>query len=79
MKGLGYRQIIGYFNGEYDLSEAIRRFKRDTRRYAKRQMTWFNRDETICWIDLGPCTTVEEILPTINDKIQRLVDFFFVP
>ena len=74
MKGLGYRQIIGYFNREYDLLEAIRLFKRDTRRYAKRQLTWFNRDESIRWIDLGPSITVEEILQTIIDKIQPTVD-----
>ncbi|HUK57444.1 MAG TPA: tRNA (adenosine(37)-N6)-dimethylallyltransferase MiaA [Nitrospiria bacterium] len=53
MKGLGYRQIAGCLNGEYDRAEAVRRLKRDTKRYAKRQFTWFNRDPSIRWIDLS--------------------------
>ncbi|MBI3610514.1 MAG: tRNA (adenosine(37)-N6)-dimethylallyltransferase MiaA [Nitrospirae bacterium] len=53
MKGLGYRQIVGYIKGEYDQAEAIHRLKRDTRQYAKRQFTWFNRDPSIRWIDLA--------------------------
>jgi tRNA dimethylallyltransferase len=53
MKGLGYRQILGWLNGEYDRTEAVHRLKRDTKRYAKRQFTWFNRDPSIRWIDLA--------------------------
>lgn len=49
MEGLGYRQIIRYLAGEYDLDEAIRLIKRDTRRYAKRQFTWFKRDGRYRW------------------------------
>ncbi|MBI3596489.1 MAG: tRNA (adenosine(37)-N6)-dimethylallyltransferase MiaA [Nitrospirae bacterium] len=60
MKGLGYRQIVGYLNGEYDQGEAIRRLQRDTQRYAKRQFTWFNRDPSIRWIDLSESEGVEE-------------------
>ena len=52
MKGLGYRQMIGHLNGKYDLGEAVRLLKRDTKRYAKRQFTWFHRDPPIRWIDL---------------------------
>lgn len=73
MKGLGYRQVIGYLNGEYDLLEAIRRFKRESRRYAKRQLTWFNGDESIRWMDLDPSTTVEESLQTMVDMIRPMV------
>ena len=43
MKGIGYKEIIGYLNGEYDLDEAVRLVKRNTRHYAKRQLTWFRR------------------------------------
>ena len=42
-KGLGYKEIIGYLEDKYDLNEAIRILKRNTRRYAKRQLTWFKR------------------------------------
>lgn len=49
MEGLGYRQMIGYLRGEYDLDEAERVIKRDTRRFAKRQLTWFRRDARYKW------------------------------
>lgn len=49
MEGLGYRQIIKYLAGEYDLDEAIRITKRDTRRFAKRQFTWFKKDARYKW------------------------------
>ena len=43
MQGLGYEEILAYLDGEYDLAEAVRILKRDTRHFAKRQETWFNR------------------------------------
>ena len=51
MQSLGYKQIIAYLEGEYDLTEAIRLMKRDTRRYARRQITWFKADSEIHWIE----------------------------
>jgi tRNA dimethylallyltransferase len=51
LRSLGYRHIIGYLNGEYSLEDAILLMKRDTRRYAKRQLTWFNQDREIKWIE----------------------------
>jgi tRNA dimethylallyltransferase len=56
MQALGYKELVGYLRGEYDLAEAIRLLKRDTRRYAKRQLTWFRRDEEIIWLDLDKLT-----------------------
>ena len=49
MQGLGYRQIASYLAGECTLAEAVNRLKRDTRRFAKRQLTWFRRDPDIHW------------------------------
>jgi tRNA dimethylallyltransferase len=49
MQSLGYKQMLGYLRGEYSLGEAVRRIKRDTRRYAKRQLTWFKADKDIEW------------------------------
>lgn len=46
---VGYKELFGYFDDEYDLDEAIRLIKRNSRRYAKRQMSWFKRDHTIQW------------------------------
>jgi tRNA dimethylallyltransferase len=51
MQGLGYKEIIGWLTGVYDRSEAVRLLKRNTRRYAKRQWTWFRRDPRVTWID----------------------------
>ena len=51
MQGIGYKEIIEYLNGETSLDEAIEKIKLGTRHYAKRQMTWFRRDDRINWID----------------------------
>jgi len=51
MTGIGYRQICAFLEGKMTLEDAIELLKRDTRRYAKRQITWFKRDNRINWID----------------------------
>ncbi|MDD4476686.1 MAG: tRNA (adenosine(37)-N6)-dimethylallyltransferase MiaA, partial [Patescibacteria group bacterium] len=50
VSGIGYRQIGSYLRGEASLDEAIEQIKKDTRHYAKRQMTWFKRDKRVKWI-----------------------------
>ncbi len=50
MEGLGYKEILDYLNGECSLDEAIYRIKRDTRHFAKRQLTWFRREKSVKWI-----------------------------
>jgi tRNA dimethylallyltransferase len=51
MKALGYRHMIKYLKGDWPLNEAIRGIQRDTRRYAKRQLTWFRADPDATWVD----------------------------
>lgn len=51
MKGLGYKEILGFLNGEYSYEEAVRILKRDTRHFAKRQLTWFKRERDVIWIN----------------------------
>lgn len=51
MQGLGYKEILDYLDGKYSLEEAIRIVKRDTRHFAKRQITWFKREEDVIWIE----------------------------
>ncbi len=51
MQGLGYKEIIAYLNNECTLEEAIYILKRDTRHFAKRQLTWFRREEDVTWIN----------------------------
>jgi tRNA dimethylallyltransferase len=72
MKGLGYRQVAAYLAGECDRVEMIRLFKRDTRRFAKRQMTWFRRDPDITWLLMDEAEPVEQTV----DRVTRLVDQF---
>ncbi len=52
MQGIGYKEIISYLKGEIDRTEAIRILKRDTRRFAKRQFTWFSKDKRIKWFNI---------------------------
>lgn len=51
MQGLGYKEILSYLDGEYSLEEAVRILKRDTRHFAKRQLTWFRREKDAIWIN----------------------------
>ncbi|MBO4384138.1 MAG: tRNA (adenosine(37)-N6)-dimethylallyltransferase MiaA [Clostridia bacterium] len=53
LQGIGYKQLISYIDGETTYDEAVELIKRDTRRYAKRQIAWFKRDERIRWFDRG--------------------------
>jgi tRNA dimethylallyltransferase len=51
MKGLGYKEILEYLDGTYTLPEAVEILKRDTRHFAKRQITWFKREEDVIWMN----------------------------
>ena len=59
MKGIGYKEIIAYLHGEYDLDEAVCLVKRNTRRYAKRQMTWLKRYPDMIWFNLSEYNEAE--------------------
>lgn len=51
MQGLGYKEILDYLDGAYTLEEAVYRIKRDTRHFAKRQLTWFRREREVHWVN----------------------------
>ena len=51
MKGIGYKEVVDYIEGNYDLNTAIEKIKQHTRNYAKRQITWFKRNADIIWLD----------------------------
>jgi len=70
MKGLGYRHLLDHLRGEWDLETAVATFKRDTRRYARRQLTWFRADARIQWLDVGGGTS--EVTATIAQAAERL-------
>ncbi|MBR9999797.1 MAG: tRNA (adenosine(37)-N6)-dimethylallyltransferase MiaA [Cyclobacteriaceae bacterium] len=66
LRTVGYQEFFGYMEGAYDLEEAIRLFKRNSRRYAKKQIAWFNRDPEVHWFFTGSfqniLTLVEKFL-----------------
>ncbi len=66
---VGYRELFEYFDGKISLDQAIENIKTNTRRFAKRQMTWYRRDETINWFDYD--TPFEEIASFLNKKTSR--------
>ena len=65
LQTVGYREMFDYFDGVCSLDEAIELIKRNSRRYAKRQLTWFRRDESIGWF--AP-DAMEEILRFIDNR-----------
>lgn len=62
MQSLGYREIIGYLDGEYDLERAIYLIKLNTRHFAKRQLTWFRREKDVIWIDKNDFGNDDELI-----------------
>ena len=67
---VGYKEIIAYLNNEIDLEEAIRLIKRNTRRYAKRQLTWFKKDERITWFSINERKQLNNIAEKIVATIK---------
>lgn len=51
MQGLGYKEVVEYIAGDLTKQEMIEKLKRDTRRYSKRQMTWFRKNKQTIWLD----------------------------
>ena len=68
MKGIGYKEILGYLNGKQTLQEAIESIKQGSRNYAKRQLTWFRKNQLINWIDKDEFRSTEEIIEFIIEK-----------
>lgn len=65
MQGLGYKEFIPYFEGEISLEQAIYTLKRDTRHFAKRQITWFKREKDVIWLSKKEYPTDEQLLKQI--------------
>lgn len=77
MQGLGYKELLEYLDGECTLDEAIYRIKRDTRHFAKRQLTWFRRERDMTWIDKSeygndPQRILEAMITIIKEKEIKL-------
>lgn len=65
---VGYTELFDYFEGKTDLSAAIGLIKQNTRRFAKRQMTWFGKDKDIAWIDAKDGNAAVEIIKRLSNK-----------
>ncbi|MBQ7584361.1 MAG: tRNA (adenosine(37)-N6)-dimethylallyltransferase MiaA [Lachnospiraceae bacterium] len=61
MQGLGYRQIYDHLNGVYDLDTAVAEIKKQTRHFAKRQLTWFRRERDVIWVDVTEYRDTEAV------------------
>lgn len=72
MQAIGYKEIVMYINGEITWDEAVRLIKRGTKRYAKRQFTWFRKEEGIHWIDITGIYDGHEILLHIHSILNKL-------
>lgn len=70
MQGLGYKEIIEYIEGRTTFDKAIEILKRDTRRFAKRQLTWFRRDKRIHWINVDEYDSKSVIVDDIIEYIK---------
>ncbi len=72
MQGLGYKELLGWLDGTNSLEEAIYLIKRDTRRFAKRQLTWFRRERDVIWVNKPSFAYDEEkILQFLLEKINQ--------
>jgi len=70
MKGIGYKEIIGYFDGLYTKEEAIDLIKKNSRHLAKRQLTWFRRYEDMTWFDINNYENDEAAIEDIIKWVQ---------
>ncbi len=73
MKGLGYRQVAEHLAGEYDAAEMVRRFKRDTRHYSKRQLTWFRKEPGIQWVTIEESESVRHTAALVIGQVDRFL------
>ena len=70
MQGLGYKEIIDYLQGNISLEEAVYVIKRDTRHFAKRQLTWFRRERDVRWVNKSDFASEDEILEYILAQME---------
>jgi tRNA dimethylallyltransferase len=73
MKGLGHRQVAEYLAGKYDVDEMVRRFKRDTRHFSKRQMTWFRKEPGIQWLTIEESESVQHTAAVVIGQVDRFL------
>lgn len=70
MQGLGYKEIAEYIQGKLSYNDAVEVIKRDTRRYAKRQLTWFRKDNRVNWIEIGNNSNIVFLAKEIKKLLE---------
>lgn len=73
MQGIGYKQIYGHLEGEYSLEEAVRLIKRDTRHFAKRQLTWFKREKDVHWVDIDSFSDRQQLWDYMQRTAEKII------
>ena len=71
MQGIGYKEVFDYLEGKQDLAETAERIKKDTRHFAKRQLTWFRREKEVTMINRQDYRMEDEILAFMLEKIRE--------
>ena len=73
MQGIGYKQIYSYLEGDCSLEEAVRLIKRDTRHFAKRQLTWFRREKDVIWVDIDQFGSKEALYDHLQNTASGIL------
>ncbi len=71
MQAIGYKEVEGFLMGQYPYEEAVRLIKRNTRRYAKRQFTWFKKEEGAVWVDVSGLKGADEIYGRLKEALMK--------
>ncbi len=71
LQAIGYKELAPYLRGECSREEAVENLKRETRRYAKRQLTWFRRDERIFWLERDRFATETELIFAAAQQVEK--------
>ena len=71
MQGLGYKEIVPYIQGKCSLEEAADLLKKNTRHFAKRQITWFKREKDVCWINYEDFASEEAMLEYMINYLKE--------
>jgi len=74
MQALGYKEVIGFLDGHYSMEEAKRLLKRNTHRFAKRQLTWFRKDDRIKWHNFSDHDSSEQLCEALLEGVRQAIE-----
>lgn len=71
MQGLGYKEFFDYFDGRMTLEDTVDKIKKDTRHFAKRQLTWFRREKEVIWLNKKEYEQEKDLLDSVLNIIEE--------